>query len=259
MFKKLLSALIVIVVCCSACVKKEEIEQDTLSVIKARGKMIVGVKTDTPPFGFFDKSGNNVGFDIDLAKYLAGKILNDSSKVEFIPVTPVNRILKLSSGEVDMVIATMSITPHRQAILDFSIPYHTAGQALLVPKTSKITSLMELSNKKVIIVFGSTVEKSIQSIVPGVIVLGYKTYPEAVKALKEGKADAMIADDTILLGFVMNDPSLKILPRKYSKEPYAIAFRKEDESKELIDTINIELREAFNKGIIRQYREKWGF
>lgn len=259
MLKKLLSALIIISIACCACGKKETETQDTLLTIKQRDKLIIGVKVDTPPFGYLDKNGKNIGFDIDLAKLLAKKILADENKVVFVPVNTVNRIRKLSSGEVDMIIATMSVTPQRQAILDFSIPYHTAGQALMVKSGSKISSLMELSNKRAIVVFGSTVEKSLRTNVPKVKIIGYKTYPEAVKALKDNKAEAMISDDTILMGFAMNDPSLKILSKKYSKEPYAIAFRKEKESEDLIDLVNIELQEAINKGVIKQLKVKWGF
>lgn len=260
MLKKILISLLFIVMVCSACDKKETaVTSGTLDAIKERDQLIVGVKVDAPPFGYLDKNGKNVGFDIDLAKLLAKRILGDENKIVFIPVTPVNRIMKLSSGDVDMIIATMSVTPQRQLILDFSVPYHTAGQAMMVNKGSKLTSLMELTDKKAIVVFGSTVEKSLQAHVPGVTILGYKTYPEAVEALKAGKADAMISDDTILMGFAMKDPSLKILPKRYSKEPYAAAFRKENESSELINVVNIELQEAINKGEIKQLKDKWGF
>lgn len=68
-------------------------------------------------------------------------------------------MMKLYSGDVDMIIATMSITPNRKEILDFSTPYHTAGQALLVNKGSNVKSLKDLSGKRAIIVFGSTSEK----------------------------------------------------------------------------------------------------
>lgn len=258
MLKRFCCLLLFVCIFLCGCGKKESETPDALSVITQRDKIIVGVKTDTPPFGFLDKDGNNIGFDIDLAKFITKKLLGDESKVVFVPVTPSDRIMKLSSGEVDMIIATMSITKQRQHILDFSVPYHTAGQAILVNSDSKISSLMELKNKKAIIVFGSTVEKNLRSNVPHITIIGYQTYPEAFQALKADKADAMISDDTILLGFALNDKSVKILPKRYSKEPYAIAFRKGQESEKLIEAINFELKEALNKGTIRQLKEKWG-
>lgn len=257
MIKKLSCILLFLTILLCGCGKKQEVFNDTLTSVRQKDLLTVGVKVDTPPFGFLDKKGNNVGFDIDLAKLIAQKILGDENKIVFVPVNTTNRIMKLSSGEVDLVVATMSITPQRKMILDFSIPYHTAGQAILVRKDSKITTLSDLRDKKVIIVYGSTVEKSLSSSVPNIQIIGYKTYPEAFAALKAGKADAMISDDTILMGFAYNDSSVKILPKRYSKEPYAVVFRKGEESEKLLETVNIELKEALNKGVIRQLKEKW--
>lgn len=257
MIKKVICALILLTIISSGCTKEKPVNDD-LSVITQRGQLLVGIKTDTAPFGFLDKEGKNIGFDVDLARLIAKKLLGDENKVIFVPVNTANRIMKLSSGEADIIIATMSATPQRQMILDFSVPYHTAGQAIMVKNDSKISSLRELSGKKVIIVYGSTVEKNLRLNVPNITIIGYKTYPEAYKALKDGKADAMISDDTILLGFAMNDPSVKILPKRYSKEPYAIAFRKGENSEKFREAVNIELKEALNKGIIKQMKAKWG-
>lgn len=255
MFKRVFSALLFIALVCCGC-SKEEATIDTLTEIMEKDSITVGVKTDTPPFGYLDQNGKNIGFDIDLAKLIAKNLLHDENKVNFVPVSTSNRIMKLASREVDIVIATMSITPQRQHILDFSVPYHTAGQAMLVPQNSKITSLMELNGKKAIIVFGSTVEKSLRSNVPNVTVVGYKTYPEAVQALIAGKADAMVADDTILMGFTMDNKNpVKILPKRFSKEPYGVALRKDDER--LLEVIDDIIKESLNKGEIRQLKAKW--
>ncbi len=258
MIKKLCGVLLLISLILCGCWKKEEVINDTLTSIRQKDILKVGVKTDTPPFGYLDKNGKNIGFDIDLAKLIAKRILGDENKIVFVPVNTTNRIMKLSSGEVDMIAATMSITPQRQIILDFSIPYHTAGQAIMVKSNSKIVSLSDLENKKAIIVFGSTVEQGLRSNIPNIQIIGYKTYPEAYQALKAGKAEAMIADDTILLGFAMKDKSVKILPKRYSKEPYALVFRKEIESDRFLETVNMELEEALNRGEIRQMKAKWG-
>lgn len=83
-----------------------------------------------------------------MSKIIAQAILGDENKVEFVPVTATNRIMKLSSGEVDMLIATMSITNQRQQILDFSIPYYIAGQAIMVKTGSKATGIKDFDGKK---------------------------------------------------------------------------------------------------------------
>ena len=116
---------------------------------------------------------------------------------------------------------------------------------------------MELKDKTAIIVFGSTVERNLRSNVPNIRIIGYKTYPEAFNALKAEKADAMIADDTILFGFERQDNTVKILPKRYSKEPYAVALRKGELSSSLKEFIDFEITELVNKGVIRQLKAKW--
>lgn len=256
MMKKIFCTLLFLVFICSGCGKKEAVNDD-LALITKRDKLIIGVRDDAAPFGFRDSKGNLAGYDIDLSKIIAQAILGDENKVEFVPVTATNRIMKLSSGEVDMLIATMSITNQRQQILDFSIPYYIAGQAIMVKAGSKATGIKDFDGKKMIIVFGSTSERNLRTNVPEVVVIGYKTYPEAFRALKENRADAIIADDTILLGFAINDKSVKILPKRYSKEPYAVAFRKEETSQRLITKVNYVIEHLQSTGKLNRLQEKW--
>lgn len=254
--KKLVLALLFLCLICCGCGKKAPTKDDLNTVIQ-RDKLIVGIRNDAPPFGFKDKNGFTIGYDADLAKLIAKGILGDEKKVEFVPVTASNRIMKLNSGEVDCLVATMSITPQRQQFLNFSSPYYMAGQAILVKRVSKATSLHDFSGKKLIIVFGSTSEKNLRSNVPEVSVIGYKTYQEAYNALKSGKADGIVADDTILLGFSTNDKSVKLLPKRYSKEPYAVVFRKDDSSLNLNTKVNYIIDNLQSSGKLNRLQEKW--
>lgn len=254
--KKLILALLFLCLICCGCGKKAPAKDDLNAIIQ-RDKLIVGIRNDAPPFGFKDKDGFTVGYDADLAKLVAKAILGDEKKVEFVPVTASNRILKLNSGEVDCLIATMSITAQRQQILNFSSPYYMAGQAILVKNSSKASSLRDFSGKKLIIVFGSTSERNLRSNVPEVTIIGYKTYQEAYNALKAGKADGIVADDTILLGFSTNDKSVKILPKRYSKEPYAVVFRKDEASFNFNSKVDYIIENLQSSGKLNRLQEKW--
>lgn len=257
MNKKIFGILILfLVICFTGCTKKEE-NTDTLDKVLTRGKLIVGVKYDTKPFGYMNEHQQIVGYDIDLAKIIAKSILGDENKVEFKQVTPSNRILALNSGEVDMIIATMTITPQRQQVVDFSYPYYVAGQAVLVPKDSKITSMSDLNGKRVIIIFGSTAEKNLRAIAPEAVITGYKTYIDGYSALKHGRADAMTSDDTILMGFALQDCSLKLLPKRYSKEPYAVAFKKGPDSVRLKSKVDFIIKGISKTGELKQLKAKW--
>ena len=254
--KKIVLALLFLCLICCSCGKKSVINDD-LTTITQRDRLIVGIRNDAPPFGFNDKNGFTVGYDADLARLIAKGILGDEKKVEFVPVTASNRIMKLNSGEVDCLIATMSITTQRQQFLNFSTPYYMAGQAILVRSSSKATSLRDFTGKKLIIVFGSTSEKNLRSNVPEVTVIGYKTYNDAYNALKNGKADGIVADDTVLLGFSTNDKSVKLLPKRYSKEPYAVVFRKDDASINFTNKVNYIVENLQSTGRLNRLQEKW--
>lgn len=255
--KKIFLTLLFLCLICCGCGKQKTINDD-LTTITQRDKLIIGVRNDTPPFGFKDKNGNITGYDIDLARMIARGILGNENKVELVPVTASNRIMKLNSGEVDCLIATMSITSQRQQFLNFSTPYYIAGQAILVNNNSKATTLRDFEGKKLIIVFGSTSEKNLRSNVPEVKVIGYKTYNDAYHALKSRKADGIVADDTILLGFSTNDKSVKLLPKRYSKEPYAVVFRKDEASEKLNSKVNYIIENLQSTGKLNRLQEKWG-
>jgi putative glutamine transport system substrate-binding protein len=166
--------------------------------------------------------------------------------------------MKLYSGDIDMIIATMSVTSKRQEILDFSTPYHIAGQALLVKKGSDIKALKDLSGRRAIIVFGSTSEKSLRAAVPNVGIIGYKTYTDAYKALKAGKGDAIVSDDTILIGLSLKDNSVELLPKRYTKEPYAVAFRKGVESRDLLRAVNNVIEIETHNGTLKEIEKTFG-
>lgn len=251
--------LIILTLCfvlfATGCTKQED-NTDTLSAIHKRGKLIVGVKFDTKPFGYLEKH-ELVGFDVDLARAIAKSILGSEDKIEFVQVTPSSRILALDTKQVDMVIATMSITPQRERMIDFSAPYYIAGQAILVPKNSKITSISDLNGKNVIIVYGSTAENNLRLIVPDAKIMGFRTYTSGYSALKQGIADAMVADDTILMGFAESDDNLKLLPKRYTKEPYAIGFKKGEESAKLEKKVDFILKDMKQNGDIARLKNKW--
>ena len=232
-------------------------EKDLFDEIKTRGYIKIGVNIDSKPFCFINKKGEYEGYDVDLANYIANIILKNHSNVKFIPVTPANRMIKVSTGEVDIVIATMTITPQRESIIDFSIPYDTAGQALLVKSDSKITTMSELANQNVGVIWGTTAEKNMLSLMPSANIIGYKTYKEAYKGLKKGHIVAITSDDTILNRYALEDKDVKLLPKRYSREPYGIGFQKGASSDKLREEVNNAIIDLKEKNVINRLHRKW--
>ena len=239
--KKYIFFLVTIFLFCflvSGC-NKSTAPQDDLSIIKERGYLIVGVKNDSPPFGYY-KNKKLVGIDIKLAKEIANSIFKNSSpdNIKYVIVNPQNRILKLNSKEVDILVATMSVNEKRKLVLDFSLPYFVANQKLLVRQGSKITNLQYFNSKgKIAIVLGATGDKILHLIAPNARIVGAKTYPEAYKLLQTRAVDAVFGDDCILEG-INSSKKFKLINRAYSNEYYAVALRKSENSKELMEVVN---------------------
>ena len=258
MKKILLFLLLLVFVFASGCTFDKKNKLTDIQRIKEQGYITVGVKTDSKPFGFINKkTGKNDGFDIDIAKHVAKYILGSEDKIKYVPVTPSSKIESILSGEVDVVIATMSITPQRQFLIDFSDPYYIAGQTALVRANSDIYHFSDLRNKITIIVLGSTAEENIRKILPTAKLYGFKTYTEAFNAFKNGQGDAISTDNTILSGFLIENRGYRILKNKISQEPYAVAFKKNENDESLKKAVNTVLRQMQKDGTIKNLKKKW--
>ncbi len=217
--------------------------QSTLAAIKQRGKILAGVKFDTPPFGYLDEKNEPTGFDLDLVRKIADKL---GVGVEFIKVTSPTRVPLLVSGNVDLVAASMTHTPEREKTIDFSITYYTGGQSLLVPANSKIAGLKDLEGKEVAVQQGTTLEKNIAAAAPNAKVTAFKDYNSAWLALAQGRVDALTGSLNILQGFQKNDPNFKIVGDMFSVEPFGIGVRKGDA--DLRNAIDATLRDLWASG-----------
>lgn len=242
----------------TGCGNNDSNQQSLLDEIKDRGYIIAGVKYDAKPFGFVDKDQQLKGFDIDLLKEVSKRLLGDENKIEFRQVTSATRIPELTSGNVDIVAATMTINEKRKRVIDFSNVYYKAGQTLMVPVGSDIESVNDLSGKTVLVVLGSTSEKNIRDLVPDAKVLGFRTYTEAFSALKAKRGDALTTDDTIIAGMIADAPDeFTMLSERFTKEPYGMGFKKGEETKSFQDEVNKILQQLDEDGTLEKIRVKW--
>jgi ABC-type amino acid transport substrate-binding protein len=228
-----------------------------LDGIHRRGALIVGVKADFPPFGYIDERGQHVGFDIDLAHEVAALLLGDSTKVKLKTVTSANRIPMLRTNEVDVVMASMTITQDRKRIIDFSVPYFCSGHLILVWRTNtSINTFADLNGRKVSTVQGATGDKVTWLLAPRAERLLFDQNSEAVLALKGGRTDAFVQDDVLLLGFAKQDPSLKVVGwPPQMPGPYGIGVRKGE--KDLLGAINVALARMRASGVYNKMVAKW--
>lgn len=165
---------LVLLTCLSACGAKSVAEQDVLTTDQKTNRITWGVKADTRLFGLENiRTGKLEGFEIDLAKALTKKILGPNGKCIFVPVTSGTRVPLLKNGNIDAIMATMTITPEREKQVDFTHSYFDAGQSLLVKKGSPIKNIQDLNKpgKVILGVAGSNSVKNVAKFAPRVRVL----------------------------------------------------------------------------------------
>lgn len=228
-----------------------------LDTIKQRGVLIVGVKGDFPPFGFVDERGQLAGFDIDLAREIARILLGSPDKVQLVTVTSANRIPMLQTAQIDVVIATMTITSARKQVIEFSVPYFCSGHLILVRRdNTTITRFSDLNGKRVATVQGSTGDRVVATLAPQAQRITFGQNSEALLALRDGRAEAFVQDDVLLLAFAKQDPSLKVVGwPPQMPGPYGIGVRKGET--DLLGAINVALARIRSQGIYGKLTAKW--
>jgi glutamate transport system substrate-binding protein len=191
----------------------------------------VGIKFDQPGLGL--KQGSEfTGMDVDVATYIAKELGVDAADIQFIQAPSAQRETLIETGQVDMVVATYSITDARKEKVSFAGPYFIAGQDLLVRSDeTAITGPDTLDGKKLCSVTGSTSAQKVKEQVPGVNLQEFATYSECVAALASGAIDALTTDDTILAGYAAQEQykgKLKVVGQTFSEERYGVGLKKGD-------------------------------
>ncbi|MDN5755831.1 MAG: glutamate ABC transporter substrate-binding protein [Arthrobacter sp.] len=192
-------------------------------------KVKIGIKFDQPGLGF--KDGDDYkGFDVDVAKYVANELGYDEGDIDFVSAPSANRETMLQNNQVDMIVATYSITDDREKVVDFAGPYFIAGQDLLVKKDSGITSPEDLNGKNLCSVTGSTSARKVKDkYAKKVNLQELPGYAECVTQMEGGTIDAVTTDDIILAGLAAQPAyqgKFELVGKPFSEEIYGIGLPK---------------------------------
>ena len=169
--------------------------------VKQAGTLRLGGTQTSNLFSLLnEKDGKARGFDAGLAQLLTRYILGDATKVKFTQVTSSTREQVLINDQVDLVLATYSITPARAEKISFAGPYYTSQAGVLVKSTNKaIQSYNDLAGKRTATQAGSTGPAILAQFAPKATVQEFQTHQEALDALRQGRVDAYVTDYTLLL------------------------------------------------------------
>jgi glutamate transport system substrate-binding protein len=188
------------------------------------GSVKIGVKFDQPGIGFKGATDKiPKGFDPEIGKLLAASLGIKPEDVTWTETISANREPFLQKGQVDLVIASYSITDERRKVVGQAGPYYVTGQQLLVKKDSDISTIDDVKGKEVCSVTGSTSLEQIEA--KGATPRGFDTYSECVDQVLNGTVDAMTTDGAILMGYAAENPDqLKVAVDPFSEERYGVGY-----------------------------------
>jgi polar amino acid transport system substrate-binding protein len=227
----------------------------TMEQIQRRGRLVAGVSADTLLFSYRNPiTGQIEGFDVDLLKAVSRAIFGDGRAIQYRALTSDERIPALKSGKVDIVAATLTATCERWRQISFSSVYFEAGQRVLVPKDSTVKNLSQMAGKKVCATRTSTSLKTL-SAHPRIEVVQVAHLSDCLALFQQGKVDGAINDDTVLAGFVAQDPYATVIGPKLTEEPYALGMPAKH--KDLVVFVNAVLEQVREDGTWKASYRRW--
>ena len=221
-----------------------------LTTVEA-GKLTMATNATFPPYEMTTDSGDIAGIDIDTAKAIAEKL---GLELQVDDMEFDAALLSVQQGKADMVMAGVTVTDERKAVMDFSDSYATGIQSIIVPNGSDIASPDDLAGKKIGTQRGTTGYIYCSDDFGDDAVVAYDSGLTAVQALNNGQVDAVVIDNAPAKEYVAANPGLKVLDTSYAEEDYAIGLAK---GSALEDAINAALEELKADGTLQSIVDKY--
>jgi glutamate/aspartate transport system substrate-binding protein len=238
----------------------------TLTKINTNNVLVIGHRTSSIPFSYYDENQKPIGFAQDICNKIIAKIKTDLKKpdlqVRLMPLTPQNRLTLVQNGTVDLACGVATNLKARQEQVTFSDTYFVAGTRLLVNKKSGIKDFKDIRNKAVVTLAGTTSEKILRKMNDddnaNITIQGAKEYAEAFLILQSGRVSAFMMDDVLLSGartLARNPDDWEIVGASQSVEPYGFFMKKDDPVfKELVDGV---MTTMMKDGEMAKLYNKW--
>ena len=256
-------ALAMTLACCTTVAQA----QGVLERVKAGGKIVLAHRESSVPFSYVDPaSGKPMGYALDLclkiAEAVGRKVGVRNVPVEYVQVTPANRIAMVETGKADMECGSTTNNAERRQKVAFTIPHFITGARLLVKADSAVDRVEDLMGKKLVSTKGTTPLKAADQAnrerLMGITILEAPDHGRAVEMVEKGEADAFVMDDVLLYGLAANRPNpsaLKVVGKFLTTEPLAIMLPRNDtEFKKVADE---EMRRLIVSRDIYPIYDKW--
>ena len=221
-----------------------------LTTVEA-GKLTMATNATFPPYEMTTDSGEIEGIDVDTAKAIAEKL---GLELQIDDMDFDAALLSVQQGKADIVMAGVTVTDERKAVMDFSDSYATGIQSIIVPNDSDIASPDDLAGKKIGTQRGTTGYIYCSDDFGDDAVVAYDSGLTAVQALNNGQVDAVVIDNAPAMEYVAANPGLKVLDTSYAEEDYAIGMAK---GSALEDAVNKALEELKADGTLQAIVDKY--
>ncbi len=215
------------------------------------GKLTMATNATFPPYEMTTDAGTIEGIDVDTAKAIAEKL---GLELQIDDMDFDAALLSVQQGKADIVMAGVTVTDERKAVMDFSDSYATGIQSIIVPEGSDIASPDDLAGKKIGTQRGTTGYIYCSDDFGDSNVVAYDNGLTAVQALNNGQVDAVVIDNAPAQEFVAANPGLKVLDTSYAEEDYAIGMAK---GSALEDAVNKALEELKADGTLQSIVDKY--
>ena len=238
----------------------------TLKTISDTGTILIGYRTDAPPFSFADANGNPQGYSVELCKEIATAVKDhlgmDDLNVNYVPLDASERIEAVTSGRVDIECGNTTVTLGRRADVDFTLMTFVTGGAYLAKRSENIGTMSDLSGKKVGVIAGTTtadaLNKHLESHRINATVVSVSDRADGKQKLDDNDIDALASDRAVLIGQVLSGEHAEdytISSELFSYEPFALMLRRNDPDFRLV--ADSALAHIFSGAQIGTIYEKW--
>ena len=241
-------------------------QQGLIERLKSGGKIIIAHRESSVPFSYLDADKKPVGYAVDLcvklAEAVSKKLGAKSNGIEFLMVTPANRIPFIEQGKADMECGSTTNNAERRQKVAFTVPHFITGARMLVRAEKPYERIEDLGGKKLVSTKGTTPLKAVESAnrerLLGISIVEAPDHAKAIEMVEKGEVEGFVMDDVLLYGLAANRPNpkaLKVVGKFLTTEPLAIMMSKnEPEFKKMVDT---EMRRMITSSEIYAIYDKW--
>lgn len=274
---RLIAAVAVLLAATGVRAQEDEPIGGALLAMRERGTILIGVRENSVPFAFRNRSGQPIGFSVDICRAIAADaaaamnrdLLDPDAptwqtglRIEFVPVTADDRLRMVTSHAVDLECGSTTATDERAQSVAFSPVFFVAGTKLATRPGQGITTWRDLGGKTVTVSAGTTNATVLQRLAPQTtppfLVTTMPSVASAVDAVIAGKAAAVASDDILLAGAIASTPAnggLKVIGDFLSFEPYAIMLPKDDPT--FLAMVRASFVRQAERGELRASYQRW--